>query len=137
MSGQMAFDRADASAREAEVKTLASANAVADERLAKTPPAAGSTAPASRRVAGRVFVNRGGTWTDLAYKPGGSTVTVAPYSPAYFALVRALPELAPWLSVGEAVIIAGGRVSIRIETAGLTEWRGNSLTATVRDFRAR
>ena len=76
-------------------------------------------------------------WTDLAYKPGSSTVTVAAYSPAYFALVRALPELAPWLAVGDAVVIAGGRVSIRIEAAGLTEWRGDSLTATVRDFRAR
>ena len=42
MSGQVAFDRAEVSAREAEVKTLASANAVADERLASAPPATGS-----------------------------------------------------------------------------------------------
>ncbi|HQR18610.1 MAG TPA: VIT domain-containing protein [Gemmatimonadales bacterium] len=136
MSGQAAFDRAEVSAREAEVKTLASANAVADERLANAPSATGSAA-ASKRVAGRVFVNRGGAWTDLAYKPGSRTVAVAPFSPAYFALVRALPELAPWLSVGNEVVIAGGRLSIRIDAAGLTEWRGDSLAATVRDFRAR
>jgi Ca-activated chloride channel family protein len=134
MSGQMAFDRAEASAREAEVKTLASANRVADERLAKAPPATGSAA-ASKRVAGRVFVDRTGAWTDLAYKAGSRTVTVAPFSPAYFALVRALPELAPWLAVGDEVVVAGSRIAIRIDSTGLTEWRGDRLATTVQYFR--
>jgi hypothetical protein len=84
-----------------------------------------------------VFVDRGGVWTDLAYKAGSPTVSVAPFSPAYFALVRALPELAPWLAVGDEVVIAGGRVSIRIDPAGRTEWRGGELAATVRDFQGR
>jgi len=134
-SGQVAFNRAEASAREAEVKTLASADAAADARLANAPAAAGTTAPASRRIAGRLFVNRDGVWTDLAYKPGGATVNVAPFSPAYFALVRSLPELGAWLSAGDQVVIAGSRVSVRIDPKGLTEWRGNELAATVRDFR--
>ena len=82
-----------------------------------------------------MFVNRDGMWTDLAFKPGSATVSVAPFSPAYFALVRSLPELGPWLSAGDQVLVAGSRVSIRIEAKGLTEWRGNQLATTVRDFR--
>jgi Ca-activated chloride channel family protein len=135
MSGQVAFNRAEASAREVTVKTLASADAAADERLASSPTAAGGAAPASRRIAGRLFVNRDGVWTDLAYKAGSTTVSVAPFSPAYFALVRSLPELGAWLSAGGQVVIAGSRVSIRIDPKGLTEWRGTELAATVRDFR--
>jgi Ca-activated chloride channel family protein len=135
MSGQVAFNRAEASAREAEVKTLASADAAAERRLASAPASAGAAAPATRRIAGRVFVNRDGVWTDLAYKPATAVVNVAPFSPAYFALVRSLPELGAWLSAGDQVVIAGSRVSIRIDPKGTTEWRGNQLATTVRDFR--
>ena len=135
MSGQVAFNRAEASAREVTVKTLASADAAANERLANSPTAPGASAPATQRISGRVFVNRSGVWTDLAYLPNGATVAVAPFSPAYFALVRSLPELGAWLSAGDLVVIAGSRVSIRIDPKGTTEWRGNQLAATVRDFR--
>jgi Ca-activated chloride channel family protein len=134
MSGQVAFNRAEASARDAEVKTLASADAAAERRLANA-PATGAAAPAAHRIAGRVFVNRDGVWTDVAYKPGATTVNVAPFSPAYFALVRSLPELGAWLSAGDQVVIAGSRVSIRIDPKGMTEWRGSQLATTVRDFR--
>ncbi len=135
MSGQVAFDRAEASARESEVKTLAAANQAADERLARTPAAVGGLRADSRRIAGRVFVDRDGVWTDMTYAPGSRTIAVAPFSPAYFALVRALPELAPWLGAGDEVVIAGIRLSIRIDSAGQTTWRGNQLGTTVRDFR--
>jgi Ca-activated chloride channel family protein len=135
MSGQVAFERAEASARQSEVKTLASANSAADERLARTPAAAGARSDASRRVAGRIFVDRNGVWTDISYQPGDTTVAVAPFSPAYFALVRGLPELAPWLGVGDQVVIAGSRISILIDPKGLTEWRGDRLATTVQYFR--
>jgi Ca-activated chloride channel family protein len=135
MNGQAAFDRAEASARESEVKTLASANKAADERLAKTPAATGAARLESRRVSGRVFVDRDGTWTDMTYKAGSPTIAVAPFSTAYFELVRALPELAPWLGIGEQAIIAGPRISIKIDPAGISTWRGNQLATTVRDFR--
>lgn len=135
MSGQAAFNRAEASARESEVKTLASADAAANERLASAPPATGTTMAAPKRIAGRLFVDRDGVWTDLAYKAGSPDVTVAPFSPAYFALVRALPELAPWLSAGDRVVVAGSRIAIRIDSTGLTEWRGDRLATTVQYFR--
>ncbi len=135
MSGQAAFNRAEASARESEVKTLASADAAANERLANTPPASGPATTAPKRIAGRVFVDRDGVWTDLAYTVGGPVVTVAPFSPAYFALVRALPEIAPWLSAGHRVVVAGRRIAIRIDSTGLTEWSGDRLAETVQYFR--
>jgi Ca-activated chloride channel family protein len=135
MSGQVAFDRAEASARQSEVKTLAAANEAADARLARAPAAVGGVRADSRRIAGRVFVDRDGTWTDMTYKTGTPTIAVAPFSAAYFELVRALPELAPWLGIGEQAVIAGTRISIRIDSAGISTWRGNQLATTVRDFR--
>jgi hypothetical protein len=60
---------------------------------------------------------------------------VASFSDAYFALVRALPELAACLRVGDEVLIAGRRISIRIGPSGLEAWRGGQLEQLVRDFR--
>ena len=115
-------------------RSLASADAAADERLARA-PSVGTTTAAPKRIAGRLFVDRDGVWTDLAYKAGSPDITVAPFSPAYFALVRALPELAPWLSAGDRVVVAGSRIAIRIDSTGLTEWRGDRLATTVQYFR--
>jgi hypothetical protein len=132
MSGQAAFNRAEASARESEVKTLASADAAANERLASAPPAAGTTMAAPKRIAGRLFVDRDGVWTDLAYIAGSPDVTVAPFSPAYFALVRALPEL-PLVSA--ATGRRRRRMAIRVDSTGLTDWQGDRLATTVQYFR--
>ncbi len=136
MSGQAAFNRAAASAKESEVKTLAAADAAAEGRLASAPSVGGSTA-APKRIAGRVFVDRNGVWTDVGYAAGAATVSVAPFSPAYFALVRALPELAPWLTAGDRVVVAGARVSIAVDPTGITEWQGNRLATTVLQFRGK
>ena len=46
-----------------------------------------------------------------------------------------LPELAPWLSAGDRVVVAGSRIAIRIDSTGLTEWRGDRLATTVQYFR--
>jgi hypothetical protein len=45
-------------------------------------------------------------------------VTVEPFSPAYFELLRRLPELAGVVQRFDRVVVAGRRVSIRIETGG-------------------
>ena len=60
---------------------------------------------------------------------------VTSFSDAYFSLVRALPELAPWLRAGDEVLIAGRRVSIRIGPSGLRAWGAGQLEQLVRDFR--
>jgi hypothetical protein len=60
---------------------------------------------------------------------------VAPFSTAYFDLVRMLPEIAPYLTVGEEVLVAGRRQSIRIGAGGISEWGPGALTDLVRNFR--
>jgi hypothetical protein len=64
------------------------------------------------------------------------TVTaVAAYSKAYFELVRQLPEVAPYLSVGEEVLIAGRRSSVRVSSTGIEVWAPGQLADLVRNFR--
>ena len=62
-------------------------------------------------------------------------VTVAPFSPAYFALLRALPELVQPAALQPAVLVAGRRVSVKIQEGGLEEWGDGEITRLVREFR--
>jgi hypothetical protein len=50
-------------------------------------------------------------------------------------LVRVLPELAECLRLGDDVLIAGHRVSIRIGHGGVERWQSGELDQIVRDFR--
>ena len=132
-TGAVAFERAEASARMREVKSLADADAVsrrATERLGSAGPGS-----ATRTVAGRIFVQRGGIWTDALHRDSLQVTVVAPYSDAYFALVRALPELGPWLRAGNDVLIAGRRVSIRIAVTGISSWHFGELERVAAAFR--
>lgn len=138
MSGSTAFGRAEASSRMAQATSLSAADEAAEERMANAAPSApGSRSVESKRAGGRVFIRRDGVWTDLAHKTAQRIVTVAPYSDAYFALVRAMPELAPCLGVGDSVVLAGRRVSVKIAAGGITSWQPGALESTVRDFRGR
>jgi Ca-activated chloride channel homolog len=132
-SGAAAFEEAQASAKLREVKSLADADAAS--RRAEATLAGGGPSSAARSVAGRVFVRRAGVWTDATHRDSLQVTAVAPYSDAYFALVRALPELAPWLRVADEVLIAGRRASIRIAPAGVTSWRDGELARLTRAFR--
>lgn len=137
MSGSTAFRRAEASSKMAQATSLSAADEAAEERMVNAAPSSpGGRSVESKRAGGRVFILRDGVWTDLAHKPTQRIVTVAAYSDAYFALVRALPELAPCLGVGDSVVLAGRSVSVKIATgAGITAWQPGALEATVRDFR--
>jgi hypothetical protein len=46
-----------------------------------------------------------------------------------------LPELAPYLSAGDEVLVAGRRGSIRIARQGIDSWKPGELTEVVRNFR--
>lgn len=129
-TGRAAFERAQASAKLADASNLATAEQAA--AAAPAPPSGGEVA---RRHQGRAFRLVGVTWTDLGHQDRMRVTAVAPYSRAYFELVRMLPEIAPYLSVGEEVLIAGRHRSIRIGSGGATEWGPRDLAALVRDFR--
>jgi hypothetical protein len=130
-SGAGAFGAARASSSLMGAGSLAEADIVADRRMGEM----GGRRADLRRVAGRVFVKRGDVWTDAAHQDSLRVVEVAPFSEAYFQLVRALPELAPYLGLGDDIVIAGRRTSIRITAAGAAAWRSGHLDAVVRGFR--
>jgi Ca-activated chloride channel family protein len=132
-TGAGAFDRARRSAKFAEAKTLQGADEIAAGAAGGMAPAAG--APAAKQVGGRMFVLRDSVWTDLGNADRISITAVAAFSPAYFALVRMLPELTPYLLAGEDVLVAGRRGSIRIAHQGIESWKPGELVALVRNFR--
>ena len=87
------------------------------------------------RVGGHMFVWRDSTWTDIAHGDSLQVVRVAPFSDAYFALLRALPELRQAATLEPAVLVAGRRVSIKIDAGGKTTWAEGEIARLVRDFR--
>jgi Ca-activated chloride channel family protein len=90
----------------------------------------------TQRVGGRLFIWRDSTWTDLGHGDSLRVVTVAPYSDAYFAMLRAMPDLGQAAALEPAVLVAGRRASIKIAAGGKTAWRPGELDALVRDFRS-
>ncbi len=97
---------------------------------------AGTRGDASRRLGGRVFVLRDSIWTDIAHGDSLPVVNVAAFSDAYFALLRALPELRQAATLEPAVVVAGRRVSIKIGAGGKTDWASGELAQLVSDFRS-
>ncbi len=90
----------------------------------------------TRHVAGHLFQQRDGVWTDLMHADSLRTVEIAPYGEAYFALLRMAPELEPYFQAFEQVLIAGERASIRIVDGGAATLSTRELERLVRDFRA-
>jgi Ca-activated chloride channel family protein len=88
----------------------------------------------AQHVGGRVFVDKQGVWTDLMLRDSLPVVTVEPFSPAYFELLRRLPELGSIVQRFDRVVVAGERVNIRFAPGGMTEVR--EIATVVRRFRA-
>jgi Ca-activated chloride channel family protein len=75
-----------------------------DMREAERTDASGDVA--ARFVAGRTFTRQDGSWTDERFRPSMRVLRVRAMSPAYFALLRARPELARPLALGDRVTVA-------------------------------
>lgn len=131
-TGAAAFDRARRSAKFADANNLQAADELADRSPATASSAPG---PSVRRAGDRLFLLRGSVWTDVRHPDRIPVTAVAAFSPAYFALVRMLPELAPYLSVGEDIVVAGRRRSIRIAHHGIETWQPGELAELIRTFR--
>ena len=89
----------------------------------------------TQRIGGRLFIMRDSTWTDLGHGDSLHVVSVAPYSEAYFALLKALPDLREAAALEPAVLVAGRRASIKIGVGGKTQWNPGELERLVREFR--
>lgn len=134
-TGAGAVDRA---ARQAEMASAVSLSAVtvrADSADLDAMLRARSGVNPTQRVGGRLFIWRDSTWTDLSHGDSLRVVTVAAYSDAYFALLRAVPELAQAAALDPAVLVAGRRVSIKIGRDGKERWMTGELERLLREFR--
>src|SRR5467141_1823315 len=89
----------------------------------------------TQRIGGRLFIMRDSTWTDLGHGDSLRVVSIAPYSEAYFALLKAVPDLREAAALEPAVLVAGRRASIKIGTGGKTQWTPGELERLVREFR--
>jgi len=89
----------------------------------------------TQRIGGRLFIMRDSTWTDLGHGDSLRVVSIAPYSEAYFALLKVLPDLREAAALEPAVLVAGRRASIKIGEGGKTRWNPGELERLVRDFR--
>jgi Ca-activated chloride channel family protein len=92
---------------------------------------------AMRLVAGRIFRLDEGVWKDAATPSTGDVVRVKAFSPAYFRLLEALPELRPVAQELDHVVVAGASLSIEIGERGSATLSPAELADTVRRFRTR
>lgn len=128
-SGAGAIARSDREAKAANVAVAAEASEMDAMLRARS-----GIAP-TQRVASRLFILRDSVWTDLRQDSAQRVVTVEPFSEAYFALLRALPEVTPAAALTPAVLVAGARTSIKIQAGGRTTWQPGELERIVREFR--
>ena len=134
-TGAGAFHSARSSSAMMGAGSLAAADAAAEARIGELGAGRGTALSDMRRVHGRLFVKIGEVWTDAAHQDSLRVIEVAPFSEAYFQLVRALPALAQYLRLGDEVLVAGRRASIKVTASGTTAWRAGQLDAVVRAFR--
>jgi Ca-activated chloride channel family protein len=89
----------------------------------------------SRHVAGRLFKDVEGVWTDLMHADSAQTVRIELFSAAYFAVLKALPELEPYVTEFGAVVVAGERMSVQFGDAGAATVSESGLRRLVQEFR--
>jgi len=104
-----AFESARAASEQRATTNLAAADAI-DETSSRSKDA--------RRIGSRLFKLSGDTWTDAARSNTARTVTIKPFSEAYFKLIDAIPELREVFSLGDKVIVAGRALTIKLAETG-------------------
>ena len=111
-SAEARFEMAKKSSVQRSATSLASVDGASD--------ITGSSERKMRASAGRSFVLLGDTWTDTRYRVDGklSVVKVKGFSAAYFALLRAMPQLKDALALGEKVTIVGKGLVLQVVPDG-------------------
>ena len=131
-TGAGAFARADASARMSVTGSVAESDILAERRMRDL---SNESVQPMKRVGSKMFRLVNQVWTDFAHRDSLAVTEVAPFSEAYFALARALPEVNQYLSIGDQVLIAGRSGSIKIAAGGLSTWRTGQLQRVVQSYR--
>lgn len=78
-------------------------------------------------LAGKTFFQKNGVWTDTKYDGKQETLKIKKFSPAYFKLLKRVPKLSKYLSLGDEVMICLKDVVLEItdegrENLSKTEW---------------
>jgi hypothetical protein len=63
----------------------------------------------------------------MEFEASLKVIEVAPFSEAYFELLRRLPALKTYFALGEQVIIAGDGVALELTPDGVTSWKSSEL----------
>ena len=140
MTGKREFERARADAQLAQGNSL---SAMRDQVATKQVIAGASAGvprdevAAIKNIGGRVLAMRKGVWTDIAHHDSLKVTTIAPFSPAWFALAKARPALAEALSAGSPLILAGTRASLKVMDGGVTSWSAGALDRFLKEFDGR
>ena len=124
---------ADFSAAKAAAEQRAASNVAEADSLALD--ALGRSGGTVRRIGDRVFTLVDGRWTDSRYTKGMTVRAVKPYSPAYFELVRAIPELGDAFALGDRVLVAGASVAIEVGAAGAETLSEREIASVVQAWR--
>lgn len=134
-TGQAAFEAAQTSADMLSASNVGSARTASARAQDRSVDARQGSGEAQQRVIGsRRYVQQGTQWKDLSQQ-AQRVVSVEAYSAAYFALLTALPELRDAAVLGDDVLIAGRKVSIRIQRVGRATMAANEVTQVAKDFR--
>ncbi len=135
-TGKAAFEAAQTSADYAGAATVSQARKVSVRAQVRFDAVAVSTSGmAQQRVVGsRRYEQKGTQWTDIGQRTQ-RVVSVEAFSAAYFALLQALPELRDASTLGDDVLVAGRRVSIRIQRTGQATLAGSEVMQLAKDFR--
>lgn len=138
-AGREAVLGAAASGRAREARTaadVAAMEAMAVDAAGERTGATKADGTDLQVVAGRAFVLRDGQWVDRLHDGAVRTLEVEVFSPAYFRLLQALPELRGWWGVLHPVTVAGRNVSLRVGETGASTLSGEEVQRIVREFRA-
>lgn len=130
-AGRAAFEMAERSASLAKTGSMADMAAVANREASRM--AGGNRT--LQQAGTRWFAQDGSAWRDVAHHDGLRVVTVAPYSAAWFAVARALPELREAMALGDEVTIAGRRAALRVAADGAATLSSEVLARLVREIR--
>jgi Ca-activated chloride channel family protein len=87
-----------------------------------------------RRAGNRTFTLQDSVWTESRSTSSLPVIKVRAFSPAYFALVQNVPELAPLFAIGERVRVFGRHVVIEVAPNGLGQLDAAALADAVRNW---
>jgi Ca-activated chloride channel family protein len=118
------------------VQQFESAKAAAEMRESRSLAMSDATNASGRRsTTTRTFALKDSVWTDdRPAAANARTISIKPFSPAYFAAMERVSELREIFALGERVQVHGRALIIKLSADGLEQLDERTLTALTRDW---